>query len=80
MRVLAGTILAMFVIAALTACATLIAPAADKLAGAVVKYCNNEPLQFRRAYRDTLDGSLPEGFAVHVHCPGDPDHPHPEPL
>lgn len=61
-------------LAATAACSTLTAPAADKLADAVVSYCEREPLTYRQAYRDTLNGRMPIGHSVHVHCPGDPDH------
>lgn len=70
MRIAAG----LLILCGLAACATFAPAAADKLADATVKYCEREPYDYRRTYRDSLNGRMPAGHAVHVHCPGDPDH------
>ena len=53
-------------------CAVLGGAVAEKVAGAVEKYCE-EPLGYRQLYRNTVNSHLTvTGHVVHVHCNGDP--------
>lgn len=53
-------------------CAIFAQPVAEKVAGAVEKYCQ-EPLGYRTIYRNTINAQLTQsGHIVHVHCAGDP--------
>jgi hypothetical protein len=47
-------------------------PAAEEAARGIVKYCE-EPFAARSVYRNTIQAELPDGYSVHVQCPGDPE-------
>jgi hypothetical protein len=59
--------------AILSGCAALLHPAAEEIARGVTKYCDEESPENRAAFRATVNSELPEGYQVHIHCPGDPD-------
>jgi len=58
---------------AVSGCAALLEPAAEEVARGIVKYCDEESPEARVAYRATIAAELPDGYAIHVHCPGDPE-------
>lgn len=65
-------ILSIITFTALTGCAILAQPVAEKVASAVEKYCE-EPYSYRQIYRNTVNSQLiVSGHTVHVHCADDP--------
>lgn len=57
--------------ASLPGCAALLHPAAEEIARGVTKYCDDESQENRAAFRATVNSELPEGYSIHIHCPGD---------
>lgn len=57
----------------LVGCAALLEPATEEIARGIVKYCAEETPEAREAYRAAIQAELPDGHAIHVHCPGDPE-------
>jgi hypothetical protein len=57
----------------LAGCTSFLEPASEEIARGIVRYCDEEPVQSRLAYRNAIRDDLPEGYEVHVHCPGDPE-------
>ncbi len=64
---------AILLLFALSACALLGGPIAEKVADVIDDYCQ-EPYQARVLYRDTVNEELAaEGHSIEVRCAGDPD-------
>lgn len=73
MRKISSFLFAMLLTFAMSGCALLGGPIAEKVADVIDDYCT-EPFAARQLYRDTVNQELAsEGHSIEVHCAGDPD-------
>lgn len=62
------------IVTGVNSCALIGTPVAEKLAGLVTTYCENEPYSARSVYRNSVNAVLePSGHSVEVTCSGDPE-------